>query len=234
MRPLTLALAFFLGTLAFSGCIIAIGPGATDGTHTSWGWGGKRGSGVAATQARTVPEFHAIRIEGACDVQVAVGREQQVSVTTDDNLIDDLTTEVHDGVLVIATRPGVSASYRVGPQATIGVKALDSLAIEGSGDAHVQGVDCEKFSASISGSGDLSISGKAVRVAISIEGSGDADLSGLDAQDASVQIEGSGDVRVRCSANLSAAVAGSGDVEYIGSPHTSISVSGSGDVHPVR
>lgn len=234
MRQLLLAPLLLVLGLSTSGCIVAIGPGASDGMHTHWGWSGKRGSGVSATQTRNLAEFHAIRIEGSCDVEATVGGEQSVLVSADDNLIDDLTTEVENGVLVISTRSGSNLSFRVGPKAVVSVRNLDALSIEGSGDARVSGVSSSGFQAKIEGSGDMRVSGNASKLTLSIEGSGDADLSGLECQDASVSIEGSGDARVHCTGSLSAAVSGSGDISYLGTPHTSISISGSGDVHPAR
>jgi hypothetical protein len=107
--------------------------------------------------------------------------------------------------------------------------------IQGSGDVAVQGVDGEKFSARVSGSGDLEVSGRATTLDAVIEGSGDMDLGGLDAQDVRVSIDGSGDARVHAGASLSATVNGSGDIRYKGSPpQTKISVNGSGDIRPVK
>ena len=234
MRSKTLALIVFVPLLALCGCIIAIGPGVTDGAHTGWGWSGQRGSGISATQTRAVGDFHAVRIEGSCDLRATVGAALSVQVTADDNLIDDLTTEVKNGVLVIATRPGKNLWFRVDAHATISVPRLDGMQIEGSGDATITGVSGEEFKAGIEGSGSMRVAGKVTKLSLAIEGSGDADLSALECQDGSVSIDGSGDARVNCSANLSASVSGSGDIDYSGSPHTSISISGSGEVRPAH
>ncbi|MEO6708458.1 MAG: head GIN domain-containing protein [Planctomycetota bacterium] len=232
MRSTSLALFVLLPVLAFSACV-AIWSGT--GRHASWIGSGRPGSGVSATQTRLVPEFHALRIEGSCDAKVAIGGAASLEITADDNLIDDLTTEVVDGVLVIAMKDGANDSFRVGPRATISVPAFDCAVIEGSGDVDVTGVNGEKFEVRISGSGDLSARGKATNVSVAIEGSGDIDLGALESQQASVSIDGSGDARVRCSQSLTAAVNGSGDIDYLGSPaQTHIAVSGSGDVRPVK
>ncbi|HUR27143.1 MAG TPA: head GIN domain-containing protein, partial [Planctomycetota bacterium] len=202
MRTFRLALLVIVPVLAFSGCIVAIG----HGVHPGHFWSGKRGSGVAAIQTRQVPEFHALRIEGSCDAKVAIGAECSVLVTADDNLIGDVVTEVKDGVLVIGMKDGTNDSFRVGPYASITVPSLDGVTIEGSGNVEVQGVSGDKFSAHISGSGDLEASGRATQLEAGIEGSGDMDLGALEAQEARVSIDGSGDVRVRCSASLTASV----------------------------
>lgn len=233
MRPIFLA-ALLLCAASCSSCVIAIGPGASDGVHSGSFWSGIRGSGVAKTESRTVSEFHGIRIEGVCDVVATVGGEQSVSLTADDNLLEYVTTEVEDGVLVISMRDGTNARFRVAPTARIQVKALDQLSIEGSGDGDVTGIASESFTAGIDGSGDLCLRGKTTRLAFSINGSGDADLSGLQSVDADVSINGSGDVRLHCTGRLTAAISGSGDVSYSGSPKsTHFSKSGSGSIHSV-
>lgn len=235
MRLSRLALLVAIPTLSFSSCVVAIGDLDSDGFHSSWNWNSKRGSGVSATQSRVVPEFTRVRVDGSSFVEVSVGGSQSLSVTADDNLIDDLTTEVRNGELVISTRDGVNASFRIGPSVRIEVPSLGAFAIHGSGDGRIRGITGESFAVSIQGSGDLSASGRVTKLNVSIEGSGDADLMGLECQDASVAIEGSGDVGVHCSSSLTAAISGSGDIDYRGSPpHTSISVSGSGDVSPVN
>jgi hypothetical protein len=190
---------------------------------------------VSATQTRDVPSFQRVRLSGEGFIEVNVGAEQHISLTADDNLIDDIECEVRNGELVIGLRDGVNANFRVGPSARIEVPRLDALAIHGSGDARVRGLNGESFAASINGSGDLRAEGRVERVTLVISGSGDANLSQLQCQDATVAIQGSGDASVQCSNALSAAVSGSGDVAYSGAPpHTSISVSGSGDVRPVK
>ncbi|HTF89273.1 MAG TPA: head GIN domain-containing protein [Planctomycetota bacterium] len=231
MRSTSLALFVLLPVLAFSACIVAIGPGH----HASWIGSGRPGSGVSATQTRLVPEFHALRIEGSCDAKVAVGGAASLEISADDNLIDDITTEVVEGVLVISMKDGANDSFRVGPRATISVPSFDCAVIQGSGDVDITGVNGESLEVRISGSGDLNARGKATKVTVAIDGSGDIDLGGLESLQANVSINGSGDVRVRCSQSLTASVSGSGDVDYLGGPaQTHIAVSGSGDVRPVK
>lgn len=235
MKKLPLTLLFLGSALLLPSCIIAIGDGAADAFHSSWGWSGKRGSGVSATQTRAVQDFHSVRLDDSSFVDITVGPELSVALTADDNLIDDLTTVVRDGVLVISMRDGVDASFRIGPSVRITVPTLRAVSVDGSGTAVVKGLSGEKFSASLQGSGDLTANGKVTSVNVELSGSGDVDLSGVECQDANVALQGSGDVRVRASSSLTAAISGSGNIEYLGSPpRTSISVSGSGEVHPVQ
>jgi hypothetical protein len=81
---------------------------------------GVRGSGVAATQTRTVPSFRAVEKAGGSTVTVHVGAKQTVVVNADDNLIDRVKTDVRHAVLVVsergsfATKPTSSQGQAVG------------------------------------------------------------------------------------------------------------------------
>ena len=81
------------------------GPRGRGSARASASPNGVRGSGVPATQARTVPSFGAIDLTGSSSVTVHVGPRQTVVVHADDNLIDRVTTDVRDGVLVVSGEP---------------------------------------------------------------------------------------------------------------------------------
>ena len=64
------------------------------------------GSGVAATQARSLPPFTGVDLAGENNVIVQVGAKQSVIVHADSNLLGRVTTRVRSGRLVIGTTPG--------------------------------------------------------------------------------------------------------------------------------
>ena len=77
---------------------------------------GVRGSGVAATQTRSLPSFRGVDLAGASTLTVHAGATQAVVVHADDNLINRVKTDVRDGVLVVSERgsldPEASARRR--------------------------------------------------------------------------------------------------------------------------
>ena len=188
------------------------------------------GSGNTVTDVRDVPRFDQVLLEGASDVVITIAETQAVSVDVDDNLVDIITTEVVDGRLVISNSQ--SYSTQTGVIVRITVPELTKVGISGSGDVSVSGLAVKEFDASIAGSGDIAVTGSAEIVTARVAGSGTIDLFGLQAVDATAKIAGSGDVYVCASSSVTAKIAGSGDVEYCGhsgmEPKVSSSIAGSG------
>ena len=75
------------------------------------------GSGVAATQVRSVRPFTGVDLAGDNNVIVQVGTRQSVIVHADSNLLGRVTTRVRSGRLVIGTTratsmPGARCPWR--------------------------------------------------------------------------------------------------------------------------
>ena len=118
---------------------------------------GVRGSGVAATQTRSLPSFRAVDLAGASTLTVHAGAKQTVVVNADDNVINRVKTDVRDGVLVVSERGSFAPSLPLAVEIT--VPNLDSTRLMGSGAISVDGVQARKFTAEVLGSGMLTISG---------------------------------------------------------------------------
>ena len=136
------------------GIVLAVRGGGT-GTAFSTGL---KGSGVAATQTRTVPAFAAVDLAGANEVGVHVGSTQAVTVHGDDNLIDYVTTTVQAGTLAIGQSRGFSTKSPMSVEIT--VPALDAVTLSGAGVLDVDGVKADHFSVRAPGSGTLSVTGR--------------------------------------------------------------------------
>ena len=212
-----------LGLAALAGCIVAIGGGDWYDAHVL------HGNGDQVGELRELPPFRRIELRGSSDLDVQVGGAQSVEVRADSNLIELVTTEVRGDLLVISMQPG-RYSFQRGPELVVHVPALDALDIHGSADASVTGVQGEHFRAAVSGSGDISATGRVDHLEARVSGSGDLRLGGLEARTADVRVSGSGDIRVDVRERLEAHVSGSGDIAYTGSPAKDVHVSGSGSV----
>lgn len=189
----------------------------------------RQGSGRARTERREVPGFSRLVVRSSADVRVSVGGEPSVEVTTDDNLLELVTTEVRDGELVIAARGSYSTT--IGVKVAVVTRSLDGVSLDGSGDVVADGVRATRFDASIRGSGDLTASGTAEELHVDVSGSGAARLFDLASTRTWVRVDGSGDAEVTTSRSLDASVRGSGSVVYGGTPSSVASaVSGSGQV----
>jgi hypothetical protein len=228
-----LSLAALASVTALPSCIIHVD--ADGGMDSGFYWDDdhngsvRRGSGVSATEARSTADFHAIDLRCAADVRATIGTERKLDVTSDDNLLRYVRTEVRDGRLVIELEPGRYSFHR-GVSLEIVVPALDALALSGSGNVELIDLAGQRMSIAVSGSGDVSASGHVDTLDASVSGSGDLDLSKLEAKSARAQITGSGDIQLAVSEHLDATIAGSGDIRFTGSATVNSQVTGSGSV----
>jgi hypothetical protein len=188
------------------------------------------GSGVAATQARSLPPFTGVDLAGANNVVVAVGGKQSVVVHADRNLLRRVTTRVRSGRLVIGTTPG-NLNAKSPMFVTVNVPALDAVSLEGAGNIAVSGIHSGALSVALPGSGNIDVTGTATKLDVTIDGEGTTMLRGLIARDAKAAIDGDGSISLTATRSLTARVSGSGTVMYGGNPpHVAQSVTGSGTI----
>jgi hypothetical protein len=218
-------------------------------------WFGEKikGNGKQITEKRTTVEYDEIKLLGFYEVDLIAGKEGEISVQAEQNLMPYIKIEVEGSVLKIYQEKDKNLIPSRGKSILITVpfEVISAISLTGSGDIHTKNtIKTDKFTASLSGSGDLNLEvevkefdvkisgsgdfilkGKTDNLITKISGSGDIKANELDAKNADIAISGSGDVRVVCTENLKARVSGSGDVIYYGNPKSKdAKVSGSGNI----
>ncbi|TDQ30994.1 head GIN domain-containing protein [Zeaxanthinibacter enoshimensis] len=218
-------------------------------------WGKKiKGNGNVITQERETAEYEEIAVAGWFDVILVNGREGEITLKGEENLLEYVETEVDRGKLTVKEKKGVNlkpSKWKDGIVVTIPVEQIEAISLSGSGDVSsrtvlksdrletaVSGsgdialeVESDKVKANVSGSGNISLKGKTKELEIRMSGSGDLDAFDLDAEDVEVQVSGSADVNVMATKSLKANVSGSGDIHYKGNPKKIDSKkSGSGEI----
>jgi hypothetical protein len=215
--------------LAFAAATVGIVVAARHtGTVTTFS-SGTKGSGVAATQVRTLPAFTAVDLAGSNTVTVHVGGTQTVTVHGDDNLIRHITTTVQNGTLAVGQSRSFSTTSPM--SVVITVPALDAATLSGAGVLAVTGVAADRFTVLAPGSGVLVVTGTTTTLDATLSGTGDVRLDGLAAHDATATVSGTGRLLVNASHSLDATVSGVGSIVYTGSPSdVTKSVSGTGSI----
>ena len=189
-----------------------------------------RGSGVEVTDQRELAPFAAIELAGANTVTVRVGPAQAVAVTGDDNLVDNVSTTVRANRLLIDDRGGFDTEAPM--SVTVSVPSLDALSLSGMGTVTVVGVTGPEFTADLSGTGTLVVSGSVDRLTATQSGFGTLELGGLAARDVIASLEGTGDVNLQATSTLDATLTGTGSIVYSGSPAVTTHNTGVGSVTP--
>ncbi len=205
--------------------------------------------GPRTTQERDVEGFTAVALETSGDLVVERGDEPSLTITAGERVLERLTSEVRDGVLVLGSQgrgwdgrgevdyrlvvPELEAVHVRGSGDVQGddVAADDlEVVLDGSGDVHLTGADLDALRVRLSGSGDIELAGTTANQDVTIEGSGDYDGRELTARDAAVAVEGSGGADVHVTGALRASVSGSGSITYTGGADVEEDVQGSGTV----
>tara|TARA_R110002049_G_scaffold181272_2_gene348504 strand:- start:110662 stop:111462 length:801 start_codon:yes stop_codon:yes gene_type:complete len=218
-------------------------------------WGKKvAGNGNIVTIERTTGDYEEIGVSGWFDVELVDGREGQLTLTGEDNLLEHIVTDVKNGHLSVRVEKGYNlkpSSWKEGIHITIPVESIKSIALSGSGDiigrkklksnnlqVAISGsgdvtldVETDQISAAMSGSGDMNLSGEASNFEVSISGSGDIEAYELNAENVDASVSGSANINVTAHNRLKARVSGSGDIKYRGNPtKVDTKTSGSGDI----
>jgi hypothetical protein len=248
----------FRKTVLFGGIILLLAAcnssGEQDDSDTSTGSPSAR-----QEQALDLDAFTGIRLYLPANVSLTPGKNREVRIQAPKEVLDDLITEVHDGVWTISTRNRLnsfsdwfhgeddiklfitapliyrvelSSSGSVHTTAPFETKGTVVLEVSGSGDIDYQGRS-ETLLCTVSGSGNIRVRGQAPVLDANISGSGSMELLDLNAEKAEVDISGSGDCKVNATETLDVEISGSGEVRYKGEPRLRSKIWGSGDVLPL-
>lgn len=224
-------------TSTLSACTVNIGgedkPGNTESvTVTTSSSNEHKGTGKIASEIRECKSFKKVVLATAGTVNIQVGSKQSVTVSTDENLLNKIKTEVDNDTLTISSEDNITFSKL---QVEITVPKLHAVHLTGSGNlnfANLKGDDCE---VDLAGSGNIKGSGNVDELDVVLSGSGNITLSELEAKDVDANLSGSGSIKVFSSKSLEGELTGSGVISYRGNPQkTDVKVTGSGRVMPIK
>lgn len=212
-----------------------------------------KGNGHITTINRTTSDYDAVNFAGSFDYILVAGKEGQIKIEGEENLLHYIITELKNGTLTVKTENKINlqTSRNQTIKITVPFEDISAVSLAGSGDVWNNDIiSTNRFKAALSGSGDMKLQVNAPTVEAKVAGSGEIELKGttntlkvnvagsgdfkgydLDANDVDVSVTGSGDAKINCNGHLKARVAGSGDIKYKGNPKTEDSkVAGSGRI----
>lgn len=194
-------------------------------------------------------EVTGISVLGDFTVFLVQNGGDSISIEAETNLIKEITAEVVGKTLQIGTRNNVCMNPSKPIIIRVYSKAIQSIALSGSGiiesdtlnqdaiDLTLSGsgnikapVKSKSLSVSLAGSGNMELWGQTSRSQLSISGSGNIETYGLDQDSCVIDISGSGNTYSYVRQKLDASISGSGSIFYKGNPETSTNVTGSGKV----
>lgn len=191
------------------------------------------GSGVSATEVRPADGATAFDSRMWLPTTVAVGPASEISVTCDDNLLDEIITDVVNGTLVLRDPVNIGTiEPKVDCEAVVELPAYDEIRNGGSGPMTLEGDFAVLPALQVTGSGPITGDGVITGpVELLSSGSGGLELATVQGGSLGLDQPGSGAVTVGGIDVDSVAVVngGSGSTAFAGTADLAeITVSGSG------
>jgi hypothetical protein len=187
-----------------------------------------KGSGVRLKQKREVASFNSISTDGSFDIDVVCQKPQSIEVEGDDNLLQFITIEVSNNVLLIDSNRSFSVNDPI--KITISLPELQHISVDGAGKFDVAGVKGEKFEIDTDGAATIKVSGETKLIDIDSNGAGKIDAHKLRATRGVVEAKGVARVDVNVAEQLDVTVSGPSHVTYRGDPVLNKTVHGPGSV----
>ncbi len=157
-----------------------------------------------------------------------------VRIDADDNVIDRVETAVETDengtrLVIISLQSG---SYKnISINVYVSMPSVELVALSGTGNIRSTApIQTDEIICSLSGSGNIGLSGTATEQTAVISGSGSICNSDLVSETCSATISGSGTCGVNVTQQLDATITGSGTILHTGNPQVTQSIPGSGMV----
>lgn len=208
------------------------------------------------TEIRKVSNFEGIHVSSGIDLFVKMGETEEVKIVADDDVIDDVITEVRNGSLHIYTKKSNlfnffnfgKATTRSAYVTVTDLKSIDASSgsdvksentLKGdalkvnssSGSDVVLDVVYKNISLDASSGADIKMSGKAKTVKASASSGSDINARDLAASVCHANASSGADVAVHATDEIHANASSGGDVSYYGNPSVkNIDESSGGDV----
>jgi len=184
--------------------------------------------GPTRSADREITAVSEVELDTSGDLTLTTGPAPSLRITAGRDVLPHLTSEVHGDRLVLGTKGSVGSLGEVRYELVL--PAAHAVELSGSGSISADGLDVDALTVALSGSGTITLSGRAGRQTVEIDGSGDYSAAALDSRDAEVTVAGSGTADVQVTGTLKAVIEGSGTITHGGGARVQTDIEGSGTV----
>ncbi len=175
-----------------------------------------QGNGNAKSETRPIGEFTQVEMKNAMNLELTLGAAPSLEVTTDDNLLGLIKTEIVDGTLKIYCND--SYSSKVGVKIKASAKTITHLNASGACNATVTGIAEKQFASHLSGASRAKLQGSTEFLTLEGHGASSFDALRLDAKTVEAELSGASNGEVTVSQTLKATTSGASNLKYAGNP----------------
>lgn len=163
--------------------------------------------------------FENIISNASFDVEFTQSNTRSVKVFAAPDEVGNINLSVVGKTLFVGVKENVGVSRKA--KVIITAPELLCAIVSASGDIDVKNLCTTKFTATVSGSGDIELTGSCDEAEYTVSGSGSVDADDFVVKDIlRANVSGSGSIDCRVLDTLHASVTGSGNIEYHGHPRT--------------
>src|SRR3954463_10044839 len=177
------------------------------------------GSGNVATETREAGGFEQLDVSSAVHATVTIGQPRRVSVTADDNLLDNVITTVTGDRLSIGMSGAVASTGNV-VQVEITVPSLSAIHAGSAGAIEVEGLAADQLRLEVDSAGVITASGTAPTLDLRAGRAGELQLRDLAVDHATVSIDSAGHAWLHAAQQVTGSVSSAGTLTLIGEPAT--------------
>ncbi len=181
----------------------------------TWYFWGIRGDGVIRTEERTVPEFSKVTISGAYKIQWSHG-SPAISITTDQNLLPHIGTEVSDGTLRIGSKKNLHPTRDMA--ITITSDSLADVQLTGANTFNAGQLTGPELRIQATGASTIHVCGSVTKLDADLTGASTLHAQSLQTETATVSATGASHADVNATDALKASITGAGTIIYTGHP----------------
>lgn len=203
---LVFAAALIIGLIFAGGC----GLGGTNN------FGGVRGSGTLKSEPRNVSGFTKVEAGGALNIELVAQKDFVVVIEADDNLLQNIKTEVSGDTLKIYTEGKISMQNKASVK--ISMPEVKGLTISGASTASVSNVKTVGLDLEASGASKIIVDGVAEDLTAEASGASGIDAEALNVEYATVEATGASSATVSVANDLKANASGASSIYYTGEP----------------
>ncbi len=150
---------------------------------------------VMGDQVSDLSDYTKISVNTSTDLKVRVGEAYGLHVKADEKDLKFLKIYIKGQTLVIEHKKKFFKRWRGDrPKIDITLPRLIKFTLNGSSDAHIEGIHGYYFQVAVNGSGRVDFSGATRELQLEVNGSGDVVSPSFDFQEGEIEISGSGTV----------------------------------------
>ncbi len=176
-------------------------------------------AGYVTVDVEGLNSFENIISNASFDVEFTQSDVRSVKVYAAPEEVGNVNLSIVGKTLFVGVKENTNVSQKA--KVIITAPELLCVIVSASGDIEVKNLNNSKFTATVSGSGDVELAGSCDEAEYTVSGSGKVDADDFLVKDIlRATVSGPGSIDCRVLDTLYASVTGSGNIEYHGHPRT--------------